>query len=240
MNFHENDLRDLRTNAYSKFISRIYRYKKLRRVGNRLINVLDVDPMVSKLRRELLMSHCSVYVGAYSYGPFLQFGKMPPNLSVGRYVSVASDVNVFRRNHPTEFLSLHPYFYNPELGIVDREIFSHEPLEICHDAWIGSGVKITPGCRRIGVGAVIGAGAVVTKDIPDFAIAMGVPARIVRFRFPLDFQGDILYSRWWELPIEELAKVMEHMCQPASKLELAQILQKTKYVVRPIPQDVSR
>jgi hypothetical protein len=85
------------------------------------------------------------------------------------------------------------------------------------------------------VGAVIGAGAVVTKDIPDFAIAMGVPARIVRFRFPLDFQSDILYSRWWELPIEELAKVKEHMCQPASKLELAQILQKTKDLVRPIP-----
>ena len=56
------------------------------------------------------------------------------------------------------------------------------PLEICGDVWIGSRVVVTPGCRRIGAHSIIGAGAVVTKDVPDYAIVGGNPAKVIRFR----------------------------------------------------------
>lgn len=56
------------------------------------------------------------------------------------------------------------------------------PLEICGDVWIGSRVIILPGCKRIGAHSIIGAGAVVTKDVPDYAIVGGNPAKVIRMR----------------------------------------------------------
>ncbi len=56
------------------------------------------------------------------------------------------------------------------------------PLEICGDVWIGSRVIILPGCKRIGAHSIIGAGAVVTHDVPDYAIVGGNPAKVIRMR----------------------------------------------------------
>jgi hypothetical protein len=63
--------------------------------------------------------------------------------------------------------------------------------------WIGHGVTVIPG-RKIGIGAVIGSGAVVTRDIPPYAIAVGVPARVVKFRFPPDVVEKLLATQWWD------------------------------------------
>ena len=56
------------------------------------------------------------------------------------------------------------------------------PLHIAGDVWIGARVIVLPGCRRIGHGAVIGAGSVVTKDVPDWAVVGGNPATVIRYR----------------------------------------------------------
>ncbi len=56
------------------------------------------------------------------------------------------------------------------------------PLEICDDVWIGARVIVLPGCKKIGKGVIIGAGAVVTKDIPDYAIVGGNPAKVIKYR----------------------------------------------------------
>jgi virginiamycin A acetyltransferase len=77
-------------------------------------------------------------------------------------------------------------------------------LTIGHDAWIGDMVVITTGCRRIGIGAAIGAGSVVTHDIPDFGVAYGAPARVVRRRFDDATCEALRRSRWWELSPSEL------------------------------------
>jgi acetyltransferase-like isoleucine patch superfamily enzyme len=91
-------------------------------------------------------------------------------------------------------------------------------LEIGHDAWLGVNSIITTGCHRIGIGAVVGAGAVVTKDVPDFAIVGGNPARILRYRFPEDLRQRILDSRWWERSIDECAESISAMTQPLTEI----------------------
>ncbi len=208
------DSRDLVANRFCNTLVNLYRLKRLRTVVVKLLNQFDVAPMLSQTRREILSRYYDVHVGAYSYGGCLEFGRLPPNVSVGRYVSTASDFVVFRRNHPLDFISLHPFFYNKALGFVETDAFPHSPLVIEHDAWIGSRAIITPGCSRIGIGAVVAAGAVVTKDVPDFGIAMGVPAKVQRFRFGESVKARVLNSSWWMLSIEELRKSKDLMCNP--------------------------
>lgn len=73
-------------------------------------------------------------------------------------------------------------FDNPEVMIGTEGDYPDTPLEICEDVWIGSRAIILPGCTRIGAHSIIGAGAVVTKDVPDYAIVGGNPAKVIRMR----------------------------------------------------------
>lgn len=156
------------------------------------------------LRRMLLMHH-GVTVGIYSYGPILKRGLLPRGTVVGRWCSVGQDLIVRRRDHPIERITQHPFFYNSKLGRVPRDTIALEednPLTIGHDVWIGDRVTIVGGCRSIGDGAVIAAGAVVTRDVPPFAIVGGVPARVLRARFPTPIAAIVARSRWWEFDVE--------------------------------------
>lgn len=111
-----------------------------------------------------------------------------------------------------------PTSLTPTLGVVSGDAVESTPLRIEHDAWIGDRSVILPGCAKIGVGAVVGAGAVVTRDIPDFAVVAGNPAKVVKFRFSSDIQASILESRWWERTIEELAADLERFTIPVAAL----------------------
>jgi len=171
----------------------------------------------SRTRRRILRDFEGIEVGAYSYGNGLRPGVCPRGVSVGRYVSIAHGVKFFLRNHPMDRLSTHPYFFNRRLGVAPRDVEEVGTLRIEHDAWIGENVIVTPGCSRIGIGAVVGAGSVVTRDVEDFAIVAGNPAKLIRHRFDEATRQAVLESRWWERSIEELRASLEVVMDKASE-----------------------
>lgn len=153
----------------------------------------------------------------YSYGACLDFGKWPAGVHVGRYTSVGPNVQVFRRNHRLERLSLPPFFYNHKMGFVDRATITSVPLLIEADAWIGANAISLPRWQVIGFESVIGAGAFVTRDIPPLAVYGENPARLIKSRFPGVLQSDILESQWWRKPIDQLAQRMKEFPLPAAE-----------------------
>lgn len=161
------------------------------------------------LRRIMLRCH-GLDVGAHSYGCFDPV-RFPRGTRVGRYASIGPGVAAYRRNHPLDRLSLHPYFYNPQHGAKATADVATAALDIGADAWIGAGAIILPGCLRIGRGAVVAAGAVVTRDVPDYALVAGNPARVVRYRFDPAGIDAAERSRWWLAPPEEAARRFD-MC----------------------------
>lgn len=161
--------------------------------------------------RDLIKTYYQVEIGAHSYGECLSPGRLPRGTRVGNYCSLAAGIQIFRRNHPVERPSQHAMFYNPSLGCVAEDMIDSDesnPLVIGHDVWIGQNVIITPGCKKIGIGAVVAAGAVVTRDVPDFCIVAGVPAKMVRWRFSSELQASLKASAWWLRPFDELRVVM--------------------------------
>ena len=199
---------------YASLLFRAYGFRGMRKLVLRLVGRSEKGAFYSGTLRAILKEYHGVGVGAYSYGECLQAGMFPRGVSLGRYCSVAAGVKVFLRNHPMDHLSTHPFFYNSELGVVPEDVVEYSTLEIGHDCWIGERVMITSSCDRIGTGSVIGAGSVVTKDVPEFAIVAGVPAKIVRYRFGEAVQASILESRWWDRTIEECSDCIEWMTRP--------------------------
>ena len=97
---------------------------------------------------------------------------------------------------------------------------TYTPLVIGNDVWIGDSVKIMAQVTNIGDGAVIGAGSVITKNVPPYAVAVGYPARIVRYRFSEEVIEKLLEDKWWEKDIEQIKPNIKEYQQPYEKLHL--------------------
>lgn len=105
-------------------------------------------------------------------------------------------------------------FFNPSLGFVDRDIVPLTRLEIGNDVWIGHNAVILPGCNSIGDGAIIGAGAIVNKNIPPYAVVIGNPARVVMYRFSKDKIEELLNEKWWDRSLEDIAEDIDSFQVP--------------------------
>lgn len=157
-----------------------------------------------KLRTYFSRRH-GIEVGLYSYGCFDAW-RMPGPMRVGRYCSIAKSARVVPNNHPMSALTTHPLLYERRFGLVDTDLQA-EPLVIEDDVWIGHDAVLLPGCKFVGRGAVVGAGAIVTSNVERYTIVAGNPARRLRDRYPAELAAAIEQSRWWELDIADLRRL---------------------------------
>lgn len=137
---------------------------------------------------------------------------------IGKYCSIASNVNIGLAKHPLTHISSSPIFINPKNAtghswVTNQSDFiEHETVSIGNDVWIGQGALIMGGVS-IGHGAVVAAGAVVTKNIPPYAIVGGIPAKIIKYRFQQDLIRILLKLKWWDLSpiiLKHNLKLFEH------------------------------
>lgn len=144
------------------------------------------------------------HIGNYSY---CGQNCIIQNTTIGNYCSIANDVMIGLGKHPLDFFSTSPLFYrknNPlrlEVISENKNFEEYKPIEIGSDVWIGAKVIIMDGIS-IGHGAVVAAGAVVTKDVPPYAIIGGVPAKIIKYRFSDEKIENFLQSKWWTCKLD--------------------------------------
>lgn len=157
----------------------------------------------------------NVEMGAYSYcGPFCFF----QNARIGKFSNIAASVRIGPTRHPIERPTLHHFTYRRKMyGFDDRddeEFFAWRARQLAyvgHDTWIGHGAIIMPNVA-VGDGSIVGAGAVVTHDVPRYSVVAGVPARVVRQRFTADIVAAMERIRWWDWTHDEIGERLEAFC----------------------------
>jgi acetyltransferase-like isoleucine patch superfamily enzyme len=157
-----------------------------------------------------MLEYEGVIIGDFVRGAGIKPGVFAPGTRIGNFAACGAGLKVFGRNHPTTRISQHALYFNPTQGLVDRDtIADKHPLTIGADVWVGDNVIICPACRTIGDGAVVGAGAVVTKDVSPYSVVGGNPARVIRKRFSDDVEAVVASSKWWLRPMSEIVQHLD-------------------------------
>lgn len=172
-----------------------------------------------RMRRDVVAESYSTHprsriceFGAFSY---CRSPEIDPSLRMGRYSSVGFNVRIFDREEPSNLFTTHPMAVNGQVrnflnnefeleleSIAQRVVNS--PTSIGNDVRIGDGASLARGIR-VGDGAIVGPNAVVTSDVPAFAVVAGNPAEILEFRFDSDdIRARMLSSKWWDYSLAEL------------------------------------
>lgn len=147
-------------------------------------------------------------IGRYSrINPYCKLA----NTTVGNFTAIGRNTTCGLGRHPMNYISTQNIFYkknnmnNKWVKTIDLQPL---PIIIGSDVWIGIEAMIMDGVR-VGHGAIIGARSVVTKDVPPFAIAVGQPAKIIKYRFEKPIIERLLEVQWWNLSDEDISKKIE-------------------------------
>ncbi len=136
------------------------------------------------------------------------------NAKIGKFSNIASFSRIGPTDHPKELASLHHFHYRSSYYFDnvedDSDFFAYRASRIAtlgHDTWVGHGAIIRPEVK-VGDGAIVAAGAVVTKDVSDYMIVAGIPATPLRARFPKNVASRLINLAWWDWPHEKLKQAL--------------------------------
>lgn len=193
----------------SSIFVRLYALRRLRWIVAKMVRRLEGGEFRSTTLRRIFSKYWEVDIGLYSHGACFVPWAADRHTKIGRYCSIAEGVRIVNHNHPLNFKGTSGLFFNPALGYCDDWLVEFNPIDIGNDVWIGAHAIILPEVNRIGNGAVIGAGAVVYKDVPDYAVVIGNPGRVVKYRFTQEVIERLLAEAWWEKDMDEIAEEIE-------------------------------
>jgi len=137
------------------------------------------------------------------------------NAEVGKFANVASHVRINPTNHPMWRATLHHFTYRSKSHFMGHDDYDEEVANwrnehrviIGPDVWIGHGAVLMPGVS-VGTGAIIGSGSVVTKNVPDYAIVAGNPAKLIRRRVSEETEAALKRVAWWDWSRDELISAL--------------------------------
>lgn len=152
----------------------------------------------------------NVTIGKYSR---IGAGCQVTNATIGNFTAIGKETVITVGQHPTNYLTSHSIFYKKgnwgwhDDWIAPIDFQSDKKVTIGNDVWIGRQCIILDGVT-IGDGAIVATGAVVTKDVPPFAIVGGVPAKVIKYKFSQEIIDRLEEIQWWNLPDEKITEVI--------------------------------
>lgn len=181
------------------------------------------DNILERLKSHLesLPQHPTVGEGTYGKAHTIKYSDTEEPPIIGKYCSIAADVTIdVNGEHNKQGLTTYPF--QVFLGIEDTNIPTTKgPVVIGSDVWLCRGVHILSGVN-IGDGAIIGANCLVSKDVPPYAVVVGNPQRIVKYRYDEDTIKRLLKLRWWDESPEVIVKIVPYLlCGDLDALERA-------------------
>jgi acetyltransferase-like isoleucine patch superfamily enzyme len=182
-----------------------YKYKE----KNLKIGYLSVTNNCSFGEHNTIYNHVSMNEVQLSDYTYVANGTTISKTTIGKFCSIGPDCKIGLGKHPTkDFVSTHPIFFSTlkqaQITFAEKNYFEEfENIEIGNDVWMGANVIVVDGIK-IGDGAIIAAGSVVTKDILAYAIVGGVPAKTIRYRFEKEEIEKLLELRWWNKDMDYL------------------------------------
>lgn len=192
-------------NYISSFLQ-IDRYKKS-------ISLFSFWDKNTRLAKNIFIAF-GVRLGSCSIGEYTRVRHFATiyHATIGKFSGIGINARIGIAQHPLNTVSTNLIFYkkNPisNKWVKPIEFEEYKPIIIGNDVYIGEYATIMGGVR-IGDGAVVASRAVVTKDVPPYAIVAGVPAKVVKYRFEKETINRLLEIQWWNLPEEEITNKLE-------------------------------
>jgi len=177
-----------------------------------------VDNLSSLGKFNVFFDNVTIVDSRISDHTYIQKNAMITASNIGKYCSIAGNTAIGLPQHEIDLVSSHPVFYLQNTPLARKYCRSDhgripQRVDIGNDVWVGYGAMIMSGVT-VGTGAIIGAGSIVTKDVPPYAIVVGSPARLLRYRFDEELINRLLASKWWEMSDNWLEAHVDQFLDP--------------------------